>query len=206
MIDTTYDAIVIGSGLAGLSAAAAIADGGLNVLLLEQAREVGGLAHSFQRGPYTFDPQSTTRGRHARARRWTRCSASRRARSRQGDSDGFFLRGRFSGGPVRLPTDPLDFIDVVTEQFPDEAGAIREFLRLCAQLHEEAHELPTQVSFAELDAVANQFPTLFEYQRSTAGEVIDRDLRDPRLRALGWRGPRSASRRHACRSSISRNT
>ena len=56
MTDTHYDAIVIGSGLAGLSAAAAIADGGLNVLLLEQAREVGGLAHAFRRGPYTFDP------------------------------------------------------------------------------------------------------------------------------------------------------
>ena len=61
----TYDAVVIGAGLGGLSAAAAFARQGFKVVVLEQHGVPGGYASSFKRpGGFTFDVSlhSTTVG------------------------------------------------------------------------------------------------------------------------------------------------
>jgi phytoene dehydrogenase-like protein len=51
-----YDVIVVGSGLAGLSAAYRLANRGFSVLVLEQHRKIGGLATYFRRpGGIIFD-------------------------------------------------------------------------------------------------------------------------------------------------------
>ena len=49
------DAIVIGAGLGGLSAATMLARNGLGVLLLERHNVPGGYATSFVRGRYEFE-------------------------------------------------------------------------------------------------------------------------------------------------------
>lgn len=53
--ETNWDAIVIGSGMGGMTAAAALSKVGQNVLLLEQYRTLGGLTHSFSREGFTWD-------------------------------------------------------------------------------------------------------------------------------------------------------
>ncbi len=52
---TDYDAIVIGSGLGGLTCAKRLADAGHRVLILEQHFQLGGLATWFRRGGHIFD-------------------------------------------------------------------------------------------------------------------------------------------------------
>src|SRR6266487_1604379 len=53
--DDAYDAVVVGSGLGGVSTAALLAKHGYKTLVLEQGEGAGGLAHAFKRGEYTFD-------------------------------------------------------------------------------------------------------------------------------------------------------
>jgi phytoene dehydrogenase-like protein len=50
-----YDAIVVGGGMAGLTAAAYLARAGRKVLLCEKERRLGGLVGSFERGGFVFD-------------------------------------------------------------------------------------------------------------------------------------------------------
>ena len=52
---STYDAIVVGGGMAGLTAAAYLRRAGARVLLLEKEDKVGGLVGSFERGGFTYD-------------------------------------------------------------------------------------------------------------------------------------------------------
>ena len=53
--ETTFDALVIGAGLGGLTCAMRLADAGHRVLLLEQHFQLGGLAAWFKRGGHIFD-------------------------------------------------------------------------------------------------------------------------------------------------------
>jgi prolycopene isomerase len=50
-----YDAVVIGAGNGGLTAAATLAKRGINVLLLERPNIPGGCATSFCRGRFEFE-------------------------------------------------------------------------------------------------------------------------------------------------------
>nr|WP_295785992.1 FAD-dependent oxidoreductase [Rhodoferax sp.] len=54
-IDTQYNAIVIGSGLGGLTTAALMAKAGKKVLVLERHYTAGGFTHSFKRRGYEWD-------------------------------------------------------------------------------------------------------------------------------------------------------
>ena len=50
-----WDAIVIGSGMGGMTSAAALSKTGYKVLLLEQYKTLGGLTHSFTREGFSWD-------------------------------------------------------------------------------------------------------------------------------------------------------
>jgi phytoene dehydrogenase-like protein len=49
------DALIVGGGMAGLTAAAFLCKAGIGTTLLEKERKVGGLVNSFSRGEFTFD-------------------------------------------------------------------------------------------------------------------------------------------------------
>ena len=53
------DVVVVGAGIAGLTAAALLSARGMRVVLLEAHHQSGGCAGTFRRGPYTFDVGAT---------------------------------------------------------------------------------------------------------------------------------------------------
>jgi prolycopene isomerase len=55
LASSNYDAIIIGSGLGGLSCGAFLAKNGKTVLVLEKHAIPGGYATSFRRGDYNFN-------------------------------------------------------------------------------------------------------------------------------------------------------
>ncbi len=50
-----FDAVVIGSGISGLTCGAFLARAGMKVCVLEKHSKIGGYAHSFKRGIYRFE-------------------------------------------------------------------------------------------------------------------------------------------------------
>ena len=58
-MEKRLDVVVVGAGIAGLTAAALLAREGLKVELLEAHQQSGGCAGTFRRGPYTFDVGAT---------------------------------------------------------------------------------------------------------------------------------------------------
>jgi len=54
-LSTDYDAIVIGSGIGGLTCGALLAQKGLRVAVLERHSRIGGYAQEFSRDKYVFD-------------------------------------------------------------------------------------------------------------------------------------------------------
>ena len=58
-MEKRLDVVVVGAGIAGLTAAALLAREGLTVELLEAHQQSGGCAGTFRRGPYTLDVGAT---------------------------------------------------------------------------------------------------------------------------------------------------
>ena len=56
MSENAYDAVVIGSGLGGLTAAALLAKAGRRVCVIERNHSVGGAASAFKKGALTIEP------------------------------------------------------------------------------------------------------------------------------------------------------
>ena len=54
-LDGPYDAIIIGSGIGGLTSAASLSKMGKKVLVLEQHYTAGGFTHSYSRNGYEWD-------------------------------------------------------------------------------------------------------------------------------------------------------
>ena len=55
-LDSSYDALIIGSGMGGLTTAAFLSELGWKVCVLEQHYTAGGYTHSFERNGYEWDP------------------------------------------------------------------------------------------------------------------------------------------------------
>lgn len=124
----TYDAVIIGAGLGGLTAAAILARTGQKVLLIERSNSVGGAASSYKVGDLfvegslhaTSNPQDPRDPKHAILKRagvldavtWVAAGALYQVR----------------GGPLAAPLTLPDNIDaareVLSERFPDAQGAI----------------------------------------------------------------------------------
>lgn len=177
-----YDVITVGAGIGGLTAAALLAKAGQRVLVIERQGEPGGYAHSFKRGPYTFDPAVHWVGdqplidgllRHLGVR--DRCTFL---------PLGVFYTAAFPDLEFDAPLGIEPYIEAHARLFPHEAAGFRDFVRLCARMHAEAHQLPPQLSLRQLDEAVARFPVLFKYIRATVGDVLDEYVANPQLKAL----------------------
>jgi prolycopene isomerase len=183
-----YDAVVIGAGLGGLSAATMLARNGLGVLLLERHNVPGGYATSFVRGRYEFEvalhelsgigPPDNRGGLY-------------RYLEYLGVTDRVeFLHVRnlyravFPDLDVTLPVGREAFEARLVETFPHEAEGIRRFLNRVYGFQRDFGQVVKRRGKVNPATLPLQYRHFFRYLPVTWGQVLDRDVRDPRARAV----------------------
>jgi len=183
-----WDAIVIGSGIGGLSAAGLLAKvGKMKVLVLEKHWERGGQTHMFRRDGAAWDVGlhyvgELDKGSIVRkvidflsggALEWNKMTDD-------------FERFLYPGLKFAVPSDRDRYIQRLIERFPDEAPAIRTYfrdLRAAAAWHVLAIQeqfLPQPLAF-----LSTQWRRLGAAKATqTTGAYLNRHFRSPQLRAL----------------------
>jgi prolycopene isomerase len=182
--ESRYDVVVIGGGIGGLSAAACLARAGQKVLVIEQSSGVGGYAHAFTRGPYTFDPamsvfpQGHDHALPVALLDWLGVRDQCRFVPLESN-----YRAVFPDFEIVTPFGLGEFTEVHCQRFPKHAAKLREFFALCSQLHHEAHVLPPRIGLDGLDEAARRFPVLFKYIKATTADALNEYFDDPLLKA-----------------------
>ncbi|MFN9933016.1 MAG: FAD-dependent oxidoreductase, partial [Cyanobacteriota bacterium] len=131
--DPLLDVAVVGAGIAGLTAAALLAQEGLGVDLLEAHTQSGGCAGTFRRGPYLFDVGATQvaglepGGVHARLFHHLGVPAPAATPL----DPGCVVDLADGQAPVRLHRDPEAWREERERQFPGSG----RFWDLCAAIH-----------------------------------------------------------------------
>ena len=181
-----YDVVVIGAGNGGLTASAALAQKGLNVLLLERHNVPGGCATSFCRGRFEFEValhQLSGMGTPDRP------GPLRLMLGSLGVLDDLefvemsdLYRVVVPGGvDVRLKAERSQVVEALQGQFPKEKEAIERFFDLC---YRYANQMLAAFYFRDPDVSRKKYPALYEYAFKNAKEVLDGFFSDPLLKAV----------------------
>ncbi len=188
------DAVVIGAGLGGLSAAAFLAKKGHQVLLLERHNVPGGYATSFVRGRFEFEVAlhelsdiGTDDNPGSLLRYLRRLGIDKKVE---------FLtirdlyRSVLPDFDIRLSMGRENYTETLCRAFPSDADGIRRFMARVFTVFDEIDVLSglaykrgskKAVALAKLPFTFRATPRYFF---SRWGDVLNRDVRDERARAV----------------------
>jgi prolycopene isomerase len=181
-----FDVIVIGAGLGGLSAAAALARAGLKVRVLERHHQPGGYATTFFRDPYEFEVSLHELSGIGTAERPGPLYASL-------DRLGVASRVRFlpiphlyrslaPGLDLRIPASREGALDALTRAFPHErAGLGRLFDRVFA-IQAEIRAIGELGAAPSVWHALTRFPAVSHAAGTPLSALLYRELKDPLAR------------------------
>ncbi len=183
-----YDAIVVGSGLGGLTSAALLARAGQRVLVVERHDRPGGYAHAFRRRGYRFDsavhlvsgcePVPYEEGGLLH-RLLTRLGVRDRCDFARVDP---CYRVEWPGLTLEAPCDLEAFVEAHAELFPAEAKGIRGFVQDCLAIRGEASRAEDRADTGP-GLRPDRFPMLLRYRRASLEAVLRDRVADPSARA-----------------------
>ena len=183
-----YDALIIGSGIGGLTTAALLSELGWRVAVLEQHYTAGGATHSYERNGYEWDVGVHYIGDMGGA------TMSRRLMD-------FLTQGKVAWAPMDAHYDrffigdrtydavagPAEFRDNLLAHFPREAAAIDRYLELLREVSRGMRTftldrtLPTWAATLAGPILRRRLPRNFQ---RTTWEVLSELTSDPELIAV----------------------
>lgn len=181
-----YDAVVIGAGNGGLTAALTLARAGRKVMLLERHNVPGGCATSFVRGRFEFE---------VALHQLSGMGTERMPGPLRGILSGLGVLDRlefvemenlyrvvFPGVlDVTLPTSRQGIVEELGRLFPAEKDAVAGFFDL---VYAYCMEMVQGVFFNDPLISRDKYPTFFSYTFRNAKDVLDAYFKDPYLKAV----------------------
>ncbi len=182
----SYDAIVIGAGNGGLTAAATLAQKGLKVMLLERHNIPGGAATSFCRGRFEFEValhQLSGLGTPEKP------GLLRMDLDKLGIMDDLefveiadlYHVATPDGFNITLKTDRDETIAALIDKFPREKDAIRKYFDLMASY---ANDMIGAFIFRDPEPSRDKYPDLYKYALQNSKDILDEYFSDPLLKAV----------------------
>jgi phytoene dehydrogenase-like protein len=179
-----FQAIVIGAGNAGLTAAVTLAKSGVRTLLLEQHNVPGGSATSFIRGRFEFevalhqlsglgtvDNPGPLRGMFGRMGILDKLEFIQ-----EHDIYRTWVPGKLD---ITLPADRQGVVETLIARFPREAEGIQRFFGLTYQV---AQDLFKGLAGRDPEFGAEKYPAFCNYALLDSASVMDEFVKDPLLK------------------------
>ncbi|UCH21442.1 MAG: NAD(P)/FAD-dependent oxidoreductase [Deltaproteobacteria bacterium] len=181
-----FDVVVIGAGNGGLTAAAKLAQKGLNVLLLERHNVPGGCATSFCRGRFEFEVALHQLSGLGTAEKPGLLRMELEQLGVLQDlefveiSDLYHVAAS-DGFRITLKTDRAETIAVLQDKFPHQKDAIQRYFDLMARY---ANDMISTFIFRDPEASRDKYPCLYKYALQNSKAILDEFFSDPLLKTI----------------------
>ncbi len=186
----TYDVIVVGAGISGLTSGALLAKEGKQVLVVEQEKRPGGFAREFQYGPYAINPAihaimgCNSSGPFDQGVIYAVLNHLGVQNQCEFISLNPFFRVQFPDFQMDVPTGREAYLDAHLEHFPDEGDALHDLVDLCSMIFREFLQFPSVLRPQDWVLMPFRYPKMFRHANVTVGRVVNEYISNPQLKSI----------------------
>lgn len=181
-----WDVVIIGSGLGGLSCAAAFARQGYRPLVLEKHDRPGGYATTFKRpGGFVFDVSLHSTSVSSRNGVYNMVPGFPEITEVEFVPHPNLYRAVFPDYDITVPNRDLPgYLTMLKGHFPEEAQGIDALFKDMKGIAQDVEKLSTVTGEMNFSRFPVDFPFLFKAYSRTWGQIVDEHLKEPRLKAM----------------------
>jgi len=183
---TEFDAVIIGSGLGGLSCAAAFARQGFKALVLEHHNRAGGYATTFKRpGGFVFDVSLHSTAVGERDGIHNLIPGFPEIKDVKFVPHPYLYRIIYPDYDIRVPQKDLTgYIKILTGHFPDEKQGIHGIYDDMKGLTRDINKYSRAQGQVDMKNFPREYPYLFKSYNKTWGDMVDTRIKNPKLKAI----------------------
>ncbi|MCW8803283.1 MAG: NAD(P)/FAD-dependent oxidoreductase, partial [Ignavibacteriaceae bacterium] len=184
--ENEYDVIIIGSGLGGLSCAAAFARQGFKPLVIEQHYKVGGYATTFERpGSFEFDASLHSTSVGERDGIHNLIPGFPEIKDVLFEPHPNLYRVIFPDYDIRVPQKNIQaYINNLVELFPEEKQGVEGIFEDMGGITTDIGKLSRATGEINMNTFPTEFPYLFKTFNRSWGDVVDSRLKNQKLKAI----------------------